>query len=135
MMLTLTNQSTPGVPGAQLKNSKQPLTRDDSHATLLALLDEGLGCWPEYRAQLSSHLPMALDALQQLGASSARLREFNAHYGARLQPMPTTPSAAERPQQFGRIDEVFATGLHPYLKNFLKRVNELGNGISEEFLR
>jgi hypothetical protein len=105
MMLTLTNQSTPGVPGAQLKNSKQPLTRDDSHATLLALLDEGLGCWPEYRAQLSSHLPMALDALQQLGASSARLREFNAHYGARLQPMPTTPSAAERPQQFGRIDD------------------------------
>ncbi|MCZ8235998.1 MAG: alpha-E domain-containing protein [Inhella sp.] len=37
--------------------------------------------------------------------------------------------------QFGRIDEVFATGLHPYLKGFLKRVNELGNGISEEFLR
>lgn len=105
-MLTLTNQSMPGTAGAHLKpSSKQPLTRDDSHATLLALLDEGLGCWPEYRAQLSSHLPMALDALQQLGASSARLREFNAHYGARLQPMPSNPSAAERPQQFGRIDD------------------------------
>ena len=98
-MLTLTNASTPSKAGAE------PLTQDDSHATLLALLDQGLGLWPEYRAQLSSHLPMALDALQQLGASSARLRDFNTHYGARLQPMPARPSAAGRPQQFGRIDD------------------------------
>ncbi|MBN8504097.1 MAG: alpha-E domain-containing protein [Burkholderiales bacterium] len=37
--------------------------------------------------------------------------------------------------QFGRIDEVFAAGLHPYLKQFLARVNQLGMDISEEYLR
>ena len=36
--------------------------------------------------------------------------------------------------QFGRIDEILATGLHAYLTQFLDRVNDLGMHISLEFL-
>lgn len=36
--------------------------------------------------------------------------------------------------QFGRIDEILATGLHAYLTQFLDRVNDLGVGISRDFL-
>ncbi|HEX4509338.1 MAG TPA: alpha-E domain-containing protein [Burkholderiaceae bacterium] len=36
--------------------------------------------------------------------------------------------------QFSRIDEILATGLHVYLTRFLERINEIGNGISKDFL-
>jgi len=36
--------------------------------------------------------------------------------------------------QFGRIDEIMATGLHAFLTQFLDRVNELGAYISRDFL-
>ena len=36
--------------------------------------------------------------------------------------------------QYGRIDEILATGLHAYLTQFLDRVNDLGSHISREFL-
>ena len=36
--------------------------------------------------------------------------------------------------QYGRIDEIFATGLHAYLTQFLERVYALGAGISRDFL-
>ncbi len=36
--------------------------------------------------------------------------------------------------QFGRIDEILATGLHAYLTEFLDRVNDIGVGISHDFL-
>jgi len=36
--------------------------------------------------------------------------------------------------QYGRIDEILATGLHAYLTQFLDRVNNLGGHISREFL-
>jgi uncharacterized alpha-E superfamily protein len=36
--------------------------------------------------------------------------------------------------QYGRIDEILATGLHAYLVQFLDRVNDLGSRISREFL-
>lgn len=36
--------------------------------------------------------------------------------------------------QYGRIDEILATGLHAYLTEFLNRVNDLGVGISRDFL-
>ena len=35
---------------------------------------------------------------------------------------------------FGHIDEILATGLHAYLTQFLDRVNDLGVGISRDFL-
>jgi uncharacterized alpha-E superfamily protein len=36
--------------------------------------------------------------------------------------------------EFGRIDEILATGLHAFLTQFLDRVNDLGAGISRDFL-
>jgi uncharacterized alpha-E superfamily protein len=36
--------------------------------------------------------------------------------------------------QFGRIDEILATGLHAYLSQFMERVNDLGAQIGREFL-
>jgi len=36
--------------------------------------------------------------------------------------------------QFGRIDEILATGLHAYLTQFLDRINDIGAGISRDFL-
>ncbi len=35
---------------------------------------------------------------------------------------------------FGRIDEILAQGLHPFLDGFLAEVAALGNGISKDFL-
>jgi uncharacterized alpha-E superfamily protein len=35
---------------------------------------------------------------------------------------------------YGRIDEILATGLHAYLTHFLDRINDLGAGISRDFL-
>jgi uncharacterized alpha-E superfamily protein len=36
--------------------------------------------------------------------------------------------------QYARIDEILATGLHAYLTQFLDRVNDIGVGISQDFL-
>lgn len=36
--------------------------------------------------------------------------------------------------KYGRIEEILATGLHAYLTQFLDRVNDLGVGISRDFL-
>ena len=36
--------------------------------------------------------------------------------------------------RYGRIDEILATGLHAYLTEFLDRVNDIGVGISRDFL-
>ena len=36
--------------------------------------------------------------------------------------------------QFGRIDEILATGLHAYLTQFLDRIGDVGYGISRDFL-
>ena len=36
--------------------------------------------------------------------------------------------------QYGRIDEILATGLHAYLTQFLDRINDLGAHISRDFL-
>ncbi|KPF51043.1 hypothetical protein D621_12355 [beta proteobacterium AAP51] len=36
--------------------------------------------------------------------------------------------------KYGRIDEILATGLHAYLTQFLDRVNDIGVGISRDFL-
>lgn len=36
--------------------------------------------------------------------------------------------------QYGRIDDIIDTGLHPFLTSFLKRINDLGQRISHDFL-
>jgi uncharacterized alpha-E superfamily protein len=36
--------------------------------------------------------------------------------------------------QYGRIEDILARGLHPYLTEFLERINDLGQRVSEDFL-
>jgi uncharacterized alpha-E superfamily protein len=36
--------------------------------------------------------------------------------------------------RYGRIQDILAQGLHPYLTSFLERVNDLGGRISRDFL-
>jgi hypothetical protein len=55
-----------------------------TRTALHTLLDAHLGLSPEYRGQLTSHLPMALHALSSLGADSARLHAFFWSYARRL---------------------------------------------------
>jgi hypothetical protein len=62
--------------------------------TLHALLDQSLLYPPEYGGQLSSHLPMALTALDGLGADGARLQAFLDHYASRFGAGPTAQQAA-----------------------------------------
>lgn len=67
------------------------------------LLDAGLRYAPEYRGGLSNHLPMALGALQGLGASEARLRRFFDTYVGRLSPAPGGAAPAQPwTEQLGR---------------------------------
>lgn len=54
---------------------------------LCELLDDELGYDATTSTRLSNHLPMALVALDRLGASSERLGEFAAHYRGRLVPV------------------------------------------------
>jgi Questin oxidase-like len=56
------------------------------HETLHRLLDENLLLPDEYADGLTNHLPMALHALDRLGADAARLREFARDYAQRLGP-------------------------------------------------
>lgn len=56
--------------------------------TLHHLLDESLRYPSEYGDHLSSHLPMALAALEGLGADEARLRAFFAFYVRRFTALP-----------------------------------------------
>lgn len=65
-----------------------------SEAVLNELLDTGLRYAPEYTGGLSNHLPMALVALQRLGADGERLRAFADDYARRLALLPEgTPQA------------------------------------------
>ncbi|HUD69079.1 MAG TPA: questin oxidase family protein [Acidimicrobiales bacterium] len=54
---------------------------------LAALLDDELGYDATTTTRLSNHLPMALVALQRLGASDDRLIEFADRYRSRLAPL------------------------------------------------
>jgi uncharacterized alpha-E superfamily protein len=60
----------------------------------------------------------------------------NLHYVANEQSKDTLRLAGrlDADLQYGRIDEILATGLHAYLTQFLERVNSLGAGISRDFL-
>lgn len=67
-----------------------------TNPVLTRLLDAGMAFEPESREGFSSHLPMALSALQALGASDNRLCEFHARYSPRLKPRPRTTRPASR---------------------------------------
>ena len=56
----------------------------NEHKALHSLLDAQLQLPAEYQNQLTSHLPMALQALHSLGASSERMQAFYAAYAKRF---------------------------------------------------
>ena len=45
-----------------------------------------------------------------------------------------TPGRLLADLQYGRIDEILSHGLHAFLTQFLDKVNDLGVGISRDFL-
>lgn len=57
----------------------------DRRAILHRLLDDALAYGPEHGQGMASHLPMALAALDGLGAHEAQMRSFFAHYARRLE--------------------------------------------------
>lgn len=71
---------------------------------LAALLQEGAAFDAEYGNGLSNHLPMALVALQRLGADDARLQAFARAYRPRLDASPPTagwPAGDAWPSRLG----------------------------------
>ncbi len=63
--------------------------------TLHRLLDDNLTLPAEYASGLTNHLPMALHALDRLGADAQRLRGFFDAYAVRFEPL--APAAAAPP--------------------------------------
>lgn len=89
-----------------------PLSPESSRSALHTLLDESLALPPEYDSGLSSHLPMALEALTALGAKADRLRAFAAHYAERLAPSSPSPATADASPELGRFDHFAAWQRH-----------------------
>ena len=94
----------------------------DTHPSpaLHRLLDQSLHFPPEYADNLSSHLPMALAALQGLGADEARLKDFFAVYAQRFttraprlaaDPVPDWPVLRGRFEAFEPLRSTFAAAL------------------------
>lgn len=60
----------------------------ETPTVLNALLDRAQAFAPEYHGNLSNHLPMALVALNSLGAGAGRMASFLSIYSAKLYPAP-----------------------------------------------
>ena len=84
----------------------------DRRAVLHRLLDDALAFGPEHGQGMASHLPMALAALDGLGAHEAQMRSFMAHYARRLERAPASRVAPKPVDDWkalrGRFD-AFAT--------------------------
>lgn len=76
--------------------------------TLRARLDDAARFDPEFDAGLSSHLPMALVALDRLGADDARLAAFAERYARRLRPAPPAEGWPPGDPWPGRLGQVAA---------------------------
>lgn len=74
-------------------------------AQLHHLLDAGVALSPTYRGRLSNHLPMAQQALLELGASAARLQAWSEAYEAHLEPrVAARPASVSIERDLGRLD-------------------------------
>ena len=71
------------------------MTHTKTPTVLTALLDRAQAFAPEYHDNLSNHLPMALVALNSLGADEARMEAFFAIASAKLEPAPPLTAACE----------------------------------------
>ena len=67
----------------------------ETPTVLSALLDRAQAFAPEYHGNLSNHLPMALVALNSLGAGAARMASFLSIYSAKLDPAPPVAPACK----------------------------------------
>ena len=76
--------------------------------TLAALLTDGARHAPEFGGGLSNHLPMALLALQRLGADDARLSAWHDRYAARLEPAPPAQAWPAGDPWPGRLGDLSA---------------------------
>jgi uncharacterized alpha-E superfamily protein len=87
---------------------------------------------PERVAEL---LMLRADMPRSLHASmNAVVENLNLVANAQSQDTQRTAGKLRADLQFGRIDEILATGLHAYLTQFLDRINVLGAKISKDFL-
>ncbi|MDR7270358.1 hypothetical protein J2X20_003016 [Pelomonas saccharophila] len=82
-------------------------------AQLHHLLDAGAALSPTYRGRLSNHLPMAQQALLELGASAARLQAWSEGYEAHLEPrVAARPASITVHRDLGRPDSEVAWQAH-----------------------
>lgn len=95
-----------------------------SIAQLHHLLDAGQALSATYRGQMSNHLPMAQQALLELGASAARLQGFTEACEAQLEPrVAARPARIVVERDLGQADGDAAWRAH-----FAARIAELGAG-------
>ncbi|WP_457420392.1 questin oxidase family protein [Roseateles sp. P5_E7] len=95
-----------------------------SIAQLHHLLDAGQALSATYRGQMSNHLPMAQQALLELGASAARLQAFTEAGEALLEPrIAARPARIVLERDLGRSNSDAAWRAH-----FAARIAELGSG-------
>jgi len=87
-------------------------TGTSTEDTLARLLTEGRRFAPEYDRGLSNHRPMALLALQRLGADAARLQAWAAAYEARLQPAPAAEAWPTGDAWTGRLGDPSAFAVY-----------------------
>jgi hypothetical protein len=93
-------------------------------AQLHRLLDAGQALSPTYRGELSNHLPMAQQALLELGASAARLQAFTESQEALLEPrVAARPARVVAAHDLGRPESDTAWRSH-----FTGRIATLGPG-------
>ena len=91
-------------------------------ALLHGLLDAGQAWSATYRGALSSHLPMAQQALLEMGASAGRLRAWSEGYETVLEPRGQARPASIVPgRDLGRPDSDASWRAH-----FANRMSELG---------
>ncbi len=91
-------------------------------AQLHHLLDAGQAWSATYRGRMSNHLPMAQQALLDLGASAERLQSFTEAEETHLEPRdPARPSPVDVARDLGRPDSDVAWRAH-----FAGRIAKLG---------
>lgn len=95
-----------------------------SIAQLHHLLAAGQALSATYRGQLSNHLPMAQQALLELGASAERLQAWSEAHETMLEPRTAgRPARIVLERDLGRLDSDAAWRAH-----FAARITELGSG-------
>lgn len=91
-------------------------------AACAALLARGQAYGPVYRGRLANHLPMALIALDRLGADADKQGRFFLHYSARLEPVAATAGVADPRACLGT-----GTGFAAVERYFRQRVGQAGS--------